>query len=159
MRREGFRRGRTGSAMDQIEMTLHPSGVLVVVLRGDLDLVDRDVLAESLDLLPTRWSPAIVLDLAAVTFLDCTALNVLLALARRCARASVGVLFAAVHGPPGRVIRTLRLDQVVTLVPDVEEALLLAGMWEGGPPEVPLSPLLGTVGRIPRPTEERHGDH
>jgi anti-sigma B factor antagonist len=137
--------------MERIVTSERRDGVDLLRLSGELDLATRRELEAGTAPFPAADRAAVVLDLSAVTFLDCTCLNVLLELARRCARAGVGLLWCGLHGVARRVVLMLELDSVLTLVGTEEEALLLARMCADGLPEAPHSRLLPTVGRIPRP--------
>jgi anti-anti-sigma factor len=125
--------------------------VTVIHCSGDLDLATRDRLRAGLTQVRLADVEGVVVDLSRVTFMDCTALNVILMLARDCARAGAGFVLA---GPPSivrRLIETLELDEVLALADDpgdaVRRAAGLARLRPAGPdhPGDPLSRLLPRV--------------
>ena len=97
--------------------------VLVVTVRGELDLTTAPELARARDLV--AGLPAhVVVDLDGVTFLDSSGLNVLMAWKRSLARAGAGL--SVVVDPSGPVRRVLEISQLVEalgVVESVDEAL------------------------------------
>ena len=99
---------------------LHP-GHLVVALRGELDISDAPGLARALSAAAGSGSPIIV-DLAGLTFIDCSSLSAL-ACAREKARQAGGDLVLA--APQRQVLRVLSLTSLIDQLPvfaSVEEA-------------------------------------
>src|SRR3954468_2708114 len=143
--------------MDHIMTTESHDGILVLRLHGELDIDLEDALRRHLAVLPQDGATAIVADLADVTFLDCVCLNLLLALARRCARAGVGFLLIGVNGLVRRVIEVLGLTPALTGVADEPTAMVLATVWQGGPPADLPSPLLPQPAPPPRWGSPRWG--
>jgi anti-anti-sigma factor len=128
--------------------------VLVVRCQGELDLCVRTELASALSVLPgepetgadtrpvpdadTRPVPdasascvpeAVVVDLADVTFLDCTALGVLIGLADRCARRGRRFLLSGPRPIVRRMFVVLRLDRLFVVTSTVAEAIAVAESW------------------------------
>jgi anti-sigma B factor antagonist len=95
-------------------------GASVVVVGGELDLHTAGELDETLARLDGR---RIVVDLREVTFLDSTALAVLLAAARRRAGKRLGVDLVLGPGDVRRVFQITGLDQRFRFFETVEEAL------------------------------------
>ncbi|MFH8570100.1 STAS domain-containing protein [Streptomyces sp. NPDC017993] len=78
---------------------------MVVRLQGELDMLSAASTAEHLDALTSEPSPDLVVDLARLTFLDCSGIGVLCR-ARRRARERGGRLALVITDP--RFVRTLR---------------------------------------------------
>ncbi|MCU1456891.1 MAG: Anti-sigma factor antagonist [Actinomycetia bacterium] len=89
----------------------------VVRLSGELDLATVPLLQESLLELYQAFE-CVVVDMAALTFMDCYALGVLAETNRCAARSGIGFVFQSVHGIPLRVMQCTGLDQVF----DIREA-------------------------------------
>ncbi len=128
--------------MDDAVTVDHRGDTRLVRLHGELDLQSEPLLRAGLSSQPDPTARAVIIDLGAVTFLDCAAVNLLLGLARRCAADEVGLLVADVPAKVRRVLVALDLDHAFTLVRDEAEALVLASLWDGDPaPADPESPL------------------
>ncbi|MEW1567928.1 STAS domain-containing protein [Streptomyces sp. NPDC093509] len=98
------------------------AGIQVLACQGELDADTVDALRQALqavDSNPMRW----VLDLSGVTFMDSSAINVLVA-ARRTATASGGwIRLAALTAPVQRVIEIVGLDTIIPCYPTLPQAL------------------------------------
>jgi anti-sigma B factor antagonist len=122
--------------------------VLVIAHHGDLDLSARETLRAELPQphdLADEGTNAVVVDLRAVTFMDCAALGVLMALTRECHQVGISVLLAGAIPIVRRLLTALRLDQVFVVTFTVEEAVSLAETWMSlgtTPPLVPPPPPL-----------------
>lgn len=77
---------------------------------------------------PRRAADAVVVDLADVTFLDCSALDVLVRLALRCGD-DIRFLFAAPHAIVHRLLVVLSLDRIFVVTESFAEAIRLADVW------------------------------
>ena len=74
---------RDRSSSDSLGVDVRPDGGrVVVVARGDLDLANVACLEQAVRAARTGGPPDVVLDLRALTFVDCTGLGLLLALER-----------------------------------------------------------------------------
>ncbi|MFH8570185.1 STAS domain-containing protein [Streptomyces sp. NPDC017993] len=110
---------------------LHETGAVTVLeLRGELDIFAAGKLSERLDGLTGHHRPDLVLDLRAVTFIDCAGLS-LLCRARHRARERGGRLRLAGVADSESVLRLLRLTGLsgdFVIVPDhvVADALRAA---------------------------------
>jgi stage II sporulation protein AA (anti-sigma F factor antagonist) len=78
----------------------------VVALTGELDLARADALRHAL-LRAQDAHALVVVDLAAVTFLDSTVVGVLVAAARRCREAGLQLVVAHAQGMPRKVLGVL----------------------------------------------------
>lgn len=99
----------TSYELEQQE-TDDPSVVLVAV-RGELDLTNARELEERLEELPGNGSTSLVLDLNRTVFIDSAALHVLFKTARRLGKDHFGVLYE----PTAAVARTLAIVGVPTV--------------------------------------------
>jgi anti-sigma B factor antagonist len=93
-------------------------GVAVVTLHGELDAHDaprlRELFAGALDVVSEAPSPRrLVLDLAAVQFLDSTALGTMIGALRRAREAGGEVVFVLPRTPASRIFEITGLDQVL----------------------------------------------
>ncbi|MFE2422954.1 STAS domain-containing protein [Streptomyces hokutonensis] len=99
------------------------AGTTVVELHGEIDLLTGQPLSARLDMLTTAPSPDLVLDLRALSFIDCAGLGVL---CRAQNRAAVrGGRLRLVTGRTGflRILRHARLDDVFEIHARLSTAL------------------------------------
>ncbi|MEV7469824.1 STAS domain-containing protein [Streptomyces kronopolitis] len=111
-------------------------GTTLLEIRGELDILAVSVLSDRLDDITGAQGVDLVLDVRAVTFIDCAGLS-LLSRARRRTRQRGGRLRLTGAGGDGSVARLLRmtgLEGSFDLVPDDAAADSLAGA--AGPPGV-----------------------
>lgn len=95
-------------------------GAVIVRVLGDVDMDTAPLLSAALEPLFTS-TPRVIVDLESVTFIDSSGLGVFVAAQQQ---ASAGQLVLAGASPRIRHLLELTgLDQVFTLVSDVEEAL------------------------------------
>lgn len=87
----------------------------VVVVSGELDLAGALVLESALERLLRADHTVLTVDLAAVTFVDCAGLRVLIAATERCASAGGRLTVVGAALSARRVIRVLDLDAVLHL--------------------------------------------
>jgi anti-anti-sigma factor len=106
------------------------AGHVVVALRGELDARDASWLARALSAAAASGS-RIIVDLAGLTFMDCSGVRALVT-ARMQARQAGGDLLLA--EPRGAVLRLLSLLQVAGLVPPPDTAEMAAA-WSVGAPD------------------------
>ena len=107
--------------------TTHPD-VPVVALRGELDLARSRDLSSRLGELAGEAGTAAVLDLSDVSFMDSSALGVVLQASRRFRRQAKRFVVVA---PPGPVLRLLELSGVgerLALAETRDEALAAASV-------------------------------
>jgi anti-anti-sigma factor len=104
--------------------------VAVVRYQGELDLAAAPTMSSVLSEFAEASAPvhhggpaAVVVDLTEVTFLDCTALGVLVRLARRCALQNRVFAFCGAGGVVGRLFTVLELDRQFLVTATVEEAI------------------------------------
>lgn len=99
-------------------------GVWVVTVRGEIDAFTAPDLRLALrQLIEERGASTLVIDLAAVTFLDSTALGVLLGALRRLRERDGSLLVVEPHPPAARVFELTGLDTVLDLYPGRDAAL------------------------------------
>jgi anti-anti-sigma factor len=89
-----------------LHVAVCPGSPLVVEIRGEIDIRSAPVLRDELLRVIRRCGPELALDLAGVTFMDCTGLNVLLA-TRRHAQLEEGSVQVIRASP--RVLRVISL--------------------------------------------------
>jgi hypothetical protein len=107
-----------------------------------------------------------VVDLADVSFMDCSALRILLALSERCAESGARFLLSGPTAIVSRLLNALQLDQIFVITRTAAEAVALAETWtELGelPPELvsarqPAPPTLPAPA-VPRSTAPRGTGH
>jgi anti-sigma B factor antagonist len=95
---------------------------VVVAVTGDVDIHTAPQVAERLDALRAEGCTAIVVDLSDVTFLDSSALGVLIAAHRELAGVGGGLRLAAPRPQVSQVFRITRLAEVIPLFDDVDAA-------------------------------------
>ncbi|MFD6492515.1 STAS domain-containing protein [Streptomyces sp. NPDC059944] len=98
------------------------NGARVLALAGELDADNADILRDALHLEP-GFDELTVLDVEKITFLDSSAINVLVT-ARRNAEAAGGRLrMAALTDPVRRVVEIVGLDTIIACYPTLAEAV------------------------------------
>ena len=122
-------------------------GAVIVQARGDVDLCSAPALERHLSAVLAGQAPAIVLDLSAVTFLDCAGLRVLLAARRRAASQGSPFSLAAPQRAVTRLLQLTALDRHFTVFPTVAAAVA-AG--DSGPHPIPRLPTRLRPGEVPR---------
>jgi hypothetical protein len=70
-----------------------------------------------------------VVDLTDVSFMDCSALRILLALSERCAESGARFLLSGPTAIVSRLLNALQLDQVFVITGTAAEAVALAETW------------------------------
>lgn len=145
------------STVNDLVTTERFGSIAILRCRGEFDLATREQLYEELSRVAMVDLEGVVVDLAGVTFMDCTGLNAILALARRCARAEVEIVLAEARPIVRNLLIALELDQLLALAPDTGDAIRLAMALVRGPagdgarPAMSHSALLPRVPRLPRP--------
>jgi anti-sigma B factor antagonist len=110
--------GKPGGRVDPVAGVDHSDGVVVVHLAGELDLYNAQTLLACSAEKPER----LVVDLAAVDFVDSTALGVLVEARSRMADRQA-FLLAAPGAETRRALEVSGLDRHFTIRTSVEEAL------------------------------------
>lgn len=109
----------------QIEFTVDETsvgGVPVLVLCGEADVVTAPGIKDRLADIATR-SSTVVVDMANLSFIDSTALGVLVVAGKRFARADGEVRLAALQPHIRKVFDITGLDTAFPIHPDVESAV------------------------------------
>ena len=101
-------------------------GHVVVALDGELDVVDAAGVMAVLAAAAAR-DPRIIVDLAALEFIDCCALGVLGLVRAQARQAGGDLLLAAPRGPVQRILALTGLIGVFSVHASVEEAVRTAG--------------------------------
>jgi anti-sigma B factor antagonist len=101
-------------------------GVHLVAVSGELDLASVPRLHASLDAPAARQSPAVVLDVANVTFIDSTALAALLRANDELMSGGVRMVVVCPPGPVRRLLDMTSLTDRLTLATDRADALAQA---------------------------------
>ncbi|MFE5141335.1 STAS domain-containing protein [Streptomyces fagopyri] len=105
-----------------ITQTTTAAGIRALVLDGEIDHDNAEQLRQSLRVDadgPARF----VLELSAVTFMDSTAISVLIVANNAAEEASGWIRLAAMSEPVQRVVEIVRLDTVLTCYPTLCQAL------------------------------------
>ena len=109
-------------------------GHIVVTLRGELDVVDAASVAAALTAAAAR-NPRVIVDLAALEFIDCCALGALARVREQARQAGGDLLPTAPRGQVRRILALTGLSGVFCVHASVDEAAAAAG-WPrpGGHP-------------------------
>ncbi|GII29394.1 STAS domain-containing protein [Planotetraspora mira] len=100
------------------------SGAVVVAVEGELDLFTAPFLRDEVRDAIKQDGPTLVLDLAALSFMDSSGLSVLIEAYRLAASEGGGVCLASPQAPVARILRTTGLDRRIKVYPDVDTAIL-----------------------------------
>jgi anti-anti-sigma factor len=98
--------------------TRDAGGHVTVVLAGELDLEDTQLIERSLDEAIARAGRAVTVDLRGVTFVGSTGVRLLLAGHERAGAAGVAYRLAVGEGPARRVVELLELHRRLEVVTD-----------------------------------------
>lgn len=98
-------------------------GHVVAALDGELDVVD----AASVMAAAAAGNPRIIVDLAALEFIDCCALGALGRVRAQARQVGGGLLLAAPRGPVRRILTLTGLIDVFSVHASVEQAVQAAG--------------------------------
>ena len=101
-------------------------GHVVVALDGELDVVDAESVMAVLAAAAAR-NPRIIVDLAALEYIDCCALGALGRVRAQARRAGGDLLLAAPRGPVRRILALTGLIDVFSVRASVDEAVRTAG--------------------------------
>jgi anti-sigma B factor antagonist len=100
-------------------------GHVVVALHGELDVVDAESVMAMLAAAVAR-DLCIIVDLAALEFIDCCALGVLGRVRAQARQAGGDLLLAAPRGPVRRILALTGLIDVFSVHASVEDAVRIA---------------------------------
>jgi anti-sigma B factor antagonist len=100
-------------------------GYVVVALDGELDVSDAGSVADALTSVAAR-DPRIIVDLAALEFIDCCALGALGRVRAQARQAGGDLLLAAPRGPVRRILALTGLIDVFSVHASVEDAVRIA---------------------------------
>ena len=114
--------GKPGGRVDPVAGVDHSDGGVVVHLAGELDLYNAHQVRETLLACSAEKPERLVVDLAAVEFVDSTALGVLVEARSRMADRQA-FLLAAPGAETRRALEVSGLDRHFTVRTSVEEAL------------------------------------
>ncbi|MCH0562271.1 MULTISPECIES: STAS domain-containing protein [unclassified Streptomyces] len=103
------------------------TGTTVVAPHGDLDLLSAPPLSARLDTLTAGPRPDVVLDLRAVSFIDCSGLGVLCRARNRALARQGRLRLVADSAHFLRIVRHVGLDGVFDIMPRLPETLGVAG--------------------------------
>ncbi|MFC4590609.1 STAS domain-containing protein [Sphaerisporangium corydalis] len=96
---------------------------VVVAVEGELDLFTAPFLRDEVRDAIKQDSNRLVLDLAALSFMDSSGLSVLIEAWRLATGEGGGVSLAAPQAPVARILRTTGLDRRIKVYPDVDTAI------------------------------------
>ncbi len=105
--------------------TRYYGGHVVVALDGELDVVDAESVMAVLAAVVAR-DPRIIVDLAALEFIDCCALGGLGRVRAQARQAGGDLLLAAPRGPVRRILALTGLIEVFSVHASVEDAVRIA---------------------------------
>lgn len=109
-----------------VEVATRPDGLVVVSVRGEVDIATAPELAAGLEGVVRASPRAVVVDLSGVSFMDSSGVNRLVSAARTLMADGARVVLA-VPGPLlRRVFDVTRVADVVPVEPSLEAALRLA---------------------------------
>jgi anti-sigma B factor antagonist len=115
----------------RIEEERPQSGIVVFALHGDVDLHGAPELRERLNIAIDSGTSTIVVDFANTTFLDSTALGVLLGAMKRLREEDGGMQLVVARPEIRRIFEITLLDQVFPLQETRERALAAASSGRG----------------------------
>ena len=101
----------------------HDADYLLLRPRGDLDLHSCHLFRERLTDLMRESERPLVLDLSDLLFIDSSGLGALLTMLRVPEERRPRVVLSPADGPVRRLLRTTRLDMLLTIHPSLEAAL------------------------------------
>lgn len=101
----------------------HDNGHAVVALTGDFDLANSDRLHEILHAELEGEARHLVLDVTGVTFMDSTALGVILGARNQAVQKDRGLSLVGASDAVLRLLHITQIDRVVPTHPDVETAV------------------------------------
>jgi anti-sigma B factor antagonist len=104
-----------------IEHVTAPGGIGVVVLAGELDMAATSAVRTRVD--AAAGARGLVIDLAAVTFIDSSILKELLRAGAELGRYDTRLVLAAVPPPVQRLLDLTRTTELFSIAPDREAAL------------------------------------
>jgi len=106
-----------GDGVDALNVTVsRPSGtVVLIVLDGEMDLMSSDAFSRRFAQLGLEQGTRLIIDLAGVTFIDSSGINVLVQAARAVEAAGGSAVLAAPSPSTQRVFEIARVAQVVTV--------------------------------------------
>ena len=111
------------------ELTAHArDSLLVISLRGQLDAADAASAMTAVTDLPVRGR-SVVIELAALDFIDCFALNALLEMRLAVRLAGGDVLLAAPHERVQRLLALTGMDRTFAVYRTVAEAAAAGGAY------------------------------
>ncbi|MGW3818775.1 STAS domain-containing protein [Streptomyces sp. NPDC005046] len=99
------------------------AGIRVLVLSGEIDTDNVDLLRQALRI-DGNGRAQLVLDFSAVTFMDSSGVNVLVAAHRDAASGDGWIRMAALTTPVQRVVEIVGLDTIIACYPTLPQALL-----------------------------------
>ena len=99
---------------------------VVVALHGELDIVDAGSVMAVLTATAAR-NPRIIVDLAALEYIDCHALGALGRVRAQARQAGGDLLLAAPRGPVRRILTLTGLTGVFAVHASLDEAVRIAG--------------------------------
>ncbi|MFI6641112.1 STAS domain-containing protein [Streptomyces sp. NPDC050504] len=97
-------------------------GRTVFEVRGEIDLLAATRIGPTFDSATGRASPAVVVDLNRVDFMDCSGLTLLVRARRRVVERDGTLNLVCARPPLLRTIRAARLTELLRPVPDMAEA-------------------------------------
>jgi anti-anti-sigma factor len=109
---------------NRVELTSVLRDVVVIALVGEHDLDHCDTLESALARAAVR-APTVIVDLSGCTFMDSTAIRLVLHAHATTIRASgaFAVVIAPEAGPVARLAQLMRLDQIVDVHPSLDSAV------------------------------------
>jgi anti-sigma B factor antagonist len=107
----------------QVSVAHRPPNTAVLILRGSLDIDTAPALRANLNRLVERPSPAVVVDVGDLDFVDSMGIGVLVTAHGRALERGGWVRIAGPSGFLRRLLDTLGLTEHLQLYPDVEEAI------------------------------------
>jgi anti-sigma B factor antagonist len=115
-----------GAAVISVSLSIREyGGYVVVALDGELDVSDAASIADALTSVAAR-DPQIIVDLAALEFIDCCALGALRRVRAQARQAGGDLLLAAPRPPVRRILALTGLIDVFSVHASVEDAVRIA---------------------------------
>ncbi|MFE2536706.1 STAS domain-containing protein [Streptomyces sp. NPDC059371] len=101
------------------------AGIRVLAVAGELDADNVGILRQALCIEEDSVSALTVLDMGAVSFMDSSAINILVAANRDASAAGGQLRMAALSEPVQRVVEIVGLDTIIACYPTLAQALTI----------------------------------
>lgn len=99
------------------------NGAIVVRLRGEFDAAASDAVKSDFEALLGDDHPCMVLDLSDVNFIDSTGMGLIIYAFKRLQSGGKDFRVCGAKGQPLELFKLLRVDRVIQIFPDLDQAI------------------------------------